>query len=262
MIDKDSHMDRKSGDEALEADLDQIGKLMRATPVEPLPEALRDSILNKAWDESRRRRRRSWVSSLFRWPFGGSQLTAGGQLTAVASVGAVIAISFGAGAIVMNRLSHDPVDLLAWVETEQTREDESSQTRSLSSENKNALLIQNVQTYVEAKRDHDLNERIVREVERTPLDIIRRRLSDSIYKTFLEMYEILDLEPESDEWKSRVDQLIQSQGPSFSDFESYAKGLDARSDVRQAEKVRDLTAKLEKLFSQRNLNWQKELKED
>ena len=48
----------------------------------------------------------------------------------------------------------------------------------------------------------------------------------------------------------------------LSEFESYAKALDAKNDVQQAEKVRDLTAKLEKLFSQRNPNWQKELKKD
>ncbi len=255
-------MDRKSEDEALEADLDQIGKLMRATPVDPLPDAVKDSILNKAWDESRRRRRRSWFSSLFHWPFGRSQLTAGRQLTAVASVGAVIAISFGAGAIVMNRLSPVPVDLLAWVETEQAGEDQFSPTRSLVSESKNDAKIENYVAVVDNNERRDLMETISELEELLPLDIIRRRLADSIYKTFLEMYEILDLEPESDEWKSGVDQLIQSQGPKFNEFESYAKALEAKNDVQQAKKVRDLTAKLEKLFSQRNSNWQKELKKD
>ena len=90
-------------DQNLDSDLEKVSVLYQQIPGEPVSQEFYDSILKVADEEADRRRRRSWLVSLFGGPFGGR------QITAIATLSAVVAFSF----FRRNAQQTGPPDLLA-----------------------------------------------------------------------------------------------------------------------------------------------------
>ena len=189
-------------DKEFESDLEEMREMYQAIPSEPVSQKVSDKILSVANNEARRRRRRSWLISLIRRPFGGR------QLTAIATLAAVVAFSF----LLVNEQQTVPPDLLA--------------TRGLA-------------------------------IGKSEAD--RAVFAEKVSKAFAEISEIQEIEPASNKWNSRVDQLMKSEISQLEKYKSLAIKLEAAGDSEEAEKVRDLAVKLEELFSRRNPGWFKEI---
>lgn len=93
-------------------------------------------------------------------------------------------------------------------------------------------------------------------------DADRANLAEQISKAFADISEIQDIEPASDKWNSRVDQLMKIEIPQLEQYESLAIKLEAAGDTEQAEKIRHLAKKLEELFNQRDPTWLKNITKD
>ena len=87
-------------------------------------------------------------------------------------------------------------------------------------------------------------------------------LSEQIEKALTTVSELRTAAVASNKWNTQVDELMKIEVPAFTKYSELANKLEAAGDTEEAQEIRELTGKLQKIFKQRDPDWRNTDKND
>lgn len=87
-------------------------------------------------------------------------------------------------------------------------------------------------------------------------------LSEQIKKALTTVSELRTAVVASNKWNTQVDELMKIEVPAFTKYSELANKLEAAGDTEEAQEMRELTGKLQKIFKQRDPDWRNTDKND
>ena len=87
-------------------------------------------------------------------------------------------------------------------------------------------------------------------------------LIQQVAKALSTVSELNNTTPASNEWNIQVDELMKTEVPTFTKYGELANKLEAAGNTEEAQEIRELTEKLQKMFEQRNPDWLNNYKDD
>ena len=80
-------------------------------------------------------------------------------------------------------------------------------------------------------------------------------LSEQIEKALTTVSELRTAAVASNKWNTQVDELMKIEVPAITKYSELANKLEAAGDTEEAQEIRELTGKLQKIFKQRDPDW-------
>jgi len=85
--------------------------------------------------------------------------------------------------------------------------------------------------------------------------IDQEELAQRVAKALTAVSELQTTVAASNKWNTQVDELMKIEVPAITKYSELANKLEAAGDTEEAQEIRELTGKLQKIFKQRDPDW-------